>query len=699
MRHFLLVVACILAADASIAEEQDWLSGHPRPSYENVQNIDAMAAALRKSLAASERYSFSRSWWKWDRLRCRYVDQGRTDENSLKILQAVFRGLILDWHQKLEAQGEGDLMYIFFTTMKGDKRERVLEVGSRTLLRDLHGGGYHGGWGGAARMRIYEELVRQGMLTAEEKARFRDIVHQSLEPKFLNFTLGSQQADNHSFGNAGGVALALKLFPAAPQAKEAQAWIDRIWQHLAEYGDWTEWTYYPYGPIFLHGMLDVAEATGRIESDRELIHAIGQRCLGFNHGGGVKGNPNAGSHVREDLQSRFADPWNTGYYQVETSSRDGHFWYRLAQHYQNPEYLWAAEQVTLGGRPPSGLVPAEYQAAYNQRFAWFVKRDIAPQLPASQAAVGRLSSQKHKIPERLYLNNGRDPQKPFAAFFLFDKKDGHLDNITGHLYEYSVNGAKYLHTSGKYNNVYSGNQLKGGGTGEESLDLLLVLHKKHPFPLHPDRLGSERDYMRMGHTKHLSQWLKAENNTRGDAFGRFGFENHYGPGSRWLRQTVLTTEGYLVVADAYIPGNALHDDYLAGPVWHLGVDDQTTEGAQEKNWFDAPALDQAWWQKEKMRVVLVLHGDGKMQFGSTKQTHTQDGLPNITTFAYRPVRSGQTERFLSVFVPHTASQTPESIVKTIKTSITPAGSYSAHIGRTQITIQSDGTWSASVKPQ
>lgn len=210
-KSFLVFLTLLPLVDFAAGDEQDLLSGHPRPSYKNVENIDAMAAALRKSLASSERYSFSRSWWKWDRLRCRYVDEGRTDENSLKILQAVFRGLILDWHRKLEKNGEGDLMYIFFTTLKGDKRERVLGVGNRTLLRDLHGGGYHGGWGGAARMRIYEELARQGMLTDEEKTRFRTIVHQSLERKFLDFTKGSQQADNHSFGNAGGVALALKL--------------------------------------------------------------------------------------------------------------------------------------------------------------------------------------------------------------------------------------------------------------------------------------------------------------------------------------------------------------------------------------------------------------------------------------------------------------------------------------------------------
>mgnify|MGYP003298261173 CR=1 FL=1 len=138
-----------------------------------------MEAALRRSLGEAERYSFSRGWWKWDRLRARYVDGGRNDENAIRILRAVFRALILDWHARCEQRGEGDLFYIFFTTNSGNKVSRQAADG-RTLKRDHHGGGYHGGWGGASRMRIYEELVRQNMLTEAEQARMKKIVHQSL---------------------------------------------------------------------------------------------------------------------------------------------------------------------------------------------------------------------------------------------------------------------------------------------------------------------------------------------------------------------------------------------------------------------------------------------------------------------------------------------------------------------------------------
>ena len=672
------------------------LAGHPRHDYLNVQNIDEMEAALRRSLGESERYSFSRGWWKWDRLRARYVDGGRKDENAIRILRAVFRALILDWHARCEQRGEGDLFYIFFTTNSGNKVSRQAADG-RTLKRDHHGGGYHGGWGGASRMRIYEELVRQNMLTEAEQARMKKIVHQSLSPTFLNFKSGSQHADNHSFGNGGGVALGIKLFPDAPQVKEARAWLDRIWNHLADFGDWTEWNYYPYGPIFLHGLVDIAEATGRLESEKELIDALGRRCLQFAHGGGVRGGPNCGIRQRTDFSGVYADPWNVGYYDVETSSRDAHFWYRMAQHYKNQEYLWAAEQVSLGGRPPGGNVPPQYQAAYNKRFAWFVERGIEPRVPKMQAKVGLLSELKKKIKERIYLNNGVEAGKPFAAFFLYDKKDSHLDNVSGFLYEYSFNGAKFLHSSGKYNNVYSGTDIRGGGSGNESLDALLVVHRRHQFPVHPDRKGDERDYRRMYMAKHLPDLAHAENNDSGDAYGQFSFVDYFGPESRWTRKAVLTTEGYLVVADEYVVGKALGQAYHAGPVWHLAREEGRKPGRQDENWFGAPAFAQAWWQNEKQGVAVVVHDHRDMVFGTINQSRSQDLDPNTTAYAYRPIAAGQTERFLSVLVPHELKTPAGAVVRGVKTAVNKKGRYTATVGDVTVVLNHKGNWSVSRK--
>ena len=673
--------------------EENILSGHPRESYSDVKNIDKMEAALRDSLASIERHSFSRGWWVWDRLRCRYVDGGRKDSSALRVLRAVFRGLLLDRHKKLEEKGEGDLLYIFYTSLTGDRKESTLNVNGRKVFRDVHGGGYHGGWGGAARMRIYEELSSQKMLSAEEEVRFEKIVKQSLEPRFIDFKKKAQSANNHSFGNAGGIALALDLFPDAPQADEARAWIDRIWKHLSEFGDWTEWNYYPYGPIFLHGLIDIAEITGRIDTEKELINAVGNRCLGFIHGGGVRGNPNCGSVVRDDLELVYKDPWNYGYYDVETSARDGHFWYRLAKHYKNPYYLWAAEQVSLGGRPLNGKVSKEYDSAYERRFAWFIERDIKPKIPEGGAKIGLLSSLKNKIPERLYLNRDRKAGSAFAAFFLYPEKDEHLDNVSGHLYEYSVSGSKYLHTSGKYNNVYSGKDLRGGGTGEESLDLLLVMHNRHQFPLHPDRKGDDRDFMRRGSIKHDDAFVIAENNKFGDSYGRFAFDNYYGEGSRWERRVVLTREGFFIVLDRYRGGEILRDDYLAGPVWHVGFDEAVKEGGQSKNWFDFPPLDNAWWKKKKSRALLISHPHSKAKYGLIKQRNSQDTSPNVTLYSYRPVSSLQDEYFLNLFIPYDLPVDSSSILKQTKTHLDSMGNAKIDLGHAGIEILIDESWS------
>ena len=673
--------------------EENILSGHPRESYSDVKNIDEMEAALRDSLASIERHSFSRGWWVWDRLRCRYVDGGRKDSSALRVLRAVFRGLLLDRHKKLEEKGEGDLLYIFYTSLTGDRKESTLNVNGRKVFRDVHGGGYHGGWGGAARMRIYEELSSQKMLSAEEEVRFEEIVKQSLEPRFIDFKKKAQSANNHSFGNAGGIALALDLFPDAPQADEARAWIDRIWKNLSEFGDWTEWNYYPYGPIFLHGLIDIAEITGRIDSEKELINAVGNRCLGFIHGGGVRGNPNCGSVVRDDLELVYKDPWNYGYYDVETSARDGHFWYRLAKHYKNPYYLWAAEQVSLGGRPLNGKVSKEYDSAYERRFAWFIERDIKPKIPEGGAKIGLLSSLKNKIPERLYLNRDRKAGSAFAAFFLYPEKDEHLDNVSGHLYEYSVSGSKYLHTSGKYNNVYSGKDLRGGGTGEESLDLLLVMHNRHQFPLHPDRKGDDRDFMRRGSIKHDDAFVIAENNKFGDSYGRFAFDNYYGEGSRWERRVVLTREGFFIVLDRYRGGEILREDYLAGPVWHVGFDEAVKEGGQSKNWFDFPPLDNAWWKKKKSRALLISHPHSKAKYGLIKQRNSQDTSPNVTLYSYRPVSSLQDEYFLNLFIPYDLPVDSSSILKQTKTHLDSMGNAKIDLGHAGIEILIDESWS------
>ena len=391
--------------------------GHPRPSYENVADIKAMAEALRTSQPAAQRGA-----WEWDRLLSRYIDGNRKDEKAVIILLAYFRSI-------LDRDGKGDRYKSFFSG--------------------------HGAWGSGGRLRIYRELVRQDLLTAQERSQFRRIISRSLAESF-DYSNSERSANNRPYGMNGGPAIALRMFPDLPQAAAHHRWLDALWRELVEYGDTTETNYFPYGPIYVDGLLDLAEGMGKFETERDFLFAHANRYLDYVHGGGVRGNPNSGSFASSadsDRAEAYRDPWNAAYF--NGSHNDAHVWYRLAKEYQSPEFLWASEQACLGGRPPKGQnVPTEYLRAFKRRYAWFIERNIDPQVPKGGSKVGYYSPLKHKVPERLYLCPSRESGKPFASFYIYDRNNNYMhynDDVMGQLYEYAVDGAKLLHTSGKYN--------------------------------------------------------------------------------------------------------------------------------------------------------------------------------------------------------------------------------------------------------
>ncbi len=117
---------------------------------------------------------------------------------------------------------------------------------------------------------------------------------------------------------------------------------------------------------------------------------------------------------------------------------------------------------------------------------------------------------------------------------------------------------------------------------------------------------------------------------------------------------------------------------------------------QDKNWFHAPAFAHAWWQNENIRVLLLVHHDGELEFGTIRQRHSQDTDPNITCFASRPIESGETERFLSVLMPYASSSgTARAPIVPITTQVqvSDTGDCLAHIHGVTVRIQADGGWS------
>ena len=82
-------------------------------SYAGPPDIEAAAAELRKATAEAPRHSFSRAWFGWELLLRRYIDEGRRDENTLKMIAAHFRGAIFDRYRLLQSRGEEHMFYIF----------------------------------------------------------------------------------------------------------------------------------------------------------------------------------------------------------------------------------------------------------------------------------------------------------------------------------------------------------------------------------------------------------------------------------------------------------------------------------------------------------------------------------------------------------------------------------------------------------
>ncbi len=183
--------------------------------------------------------------------------------------------------------------------------------------------------------------------------------------------------------------------------------------------------------------------------------------------------------------------------------------------------------------------------------------------------------------------------------------------------------------------------------------------------------------------------LRAENHGD-DSFGQFAYRNYFGAHSRWTRQTVLTAEGYLIVRDIYEPGNDV-DGYQAAPCWLLSAEgDVQTAG---RHWFDAPAWDHAWWQKQKKRVLLYIHPGEGLEFGQTRHAASQDiGGTIHNCFAKATVKAGRPQVWLSVLLPFDEGEDAARIAKTITTRVRDTGLSSAGIGGAEITIAADGNW-------
>ena len=187
----------------------------------------------------------------------------------------------------------------------------------------------------------------------------------------------------------------------------------------------------------------------------------------------------------------------------------------------------------------------------------------------------------------------------------------------------------------------------------------------------------------------ITDSLRAENHDD-DSFGQFTYRNYFGAHSKWTRQTVLTKEGYLIVRDLYEPGTDV-DGYQAASCWLLKAQGDAPRG--DRNWYDAPAWDHAWWQKQKKRVLLYMHPGEGLTFGRMQHAASQDiGGTVDNSFAKATVKAGIPQVWLSVLMPFNEGAHAAAVAKKIRTAVDGKGNTRAEIGSVKVSIAADGLW-------
>ncbi|GIT12700.1 MAG: hypothetical protein CM1200mP34_1060 [Verrucomicrobiales bacterium] len=207
----------------------------------------------------------------------------------------------------------------------------------------------------------------------------------------------------------------------------------------------------------------IAEVTGRLESESELIHALWAALPAVHPRQWCAGGPNWA--FGSDLIFRF--------YEIRGMRllRRRDFRPRcplLVSHgaaLQNPNTSGRPSRLHLEAGRPMAKCPA-VSGCLQQTLRLVCGARHRAESSQNDAKVGLLSELKNKIKGRIYLNDGVEAGKPYAAFFLYDKKDSHLDNSPVSL-RVLVQRSKVSPLSGKYNNVYSGTHLRGAAAGRK----------------------------------------------------------------------------------------------------------------------------------------------------------------------------------------------------------------------------------------
>jgi len=179
----------------------------------------------------------------------------------------------------------------------------------------------------------------------------------------------------------------------------------------------------------------------------------------------------------------------------------------------------------------------------------------------------------------------------------------------------------------------------------------------------------------------------------GDSLGIMDYGNVWTAGTKWTRRALLTQEGIMLVCDE-ITGDKMANGWTAGALWHLGPDwkkNQTEEQPIAGNgWFDAPPFNRAVWQKDPKRLLVWFQPGEGMSAGMEKRDTGWNG--SWAVWQKGTLNSGQTRRFVTVLVPHAASEAASGIAAKVKVAEDAQGRISLTVGSLEVSLAPDNVW-------
>lgn len=190
----------------------------------------------------------------------------------------------------------------------------------------------------------------------------------------------------------------------------------------------------------------------------------------------------------------------------------------------------------------------------------------------------------------------------------------------------------------------------------------------------------------------------------GDSFGSYTIRRHFSSGVAWTRTLVLLAEGALVALDTVtVAAGDAADGWLSGPSWILQAAEesaQVTANAFDVGGFNYTGCYGAGAHiASPERLLIAFFAVGADGVAGTKLGNFVGFVRVEAAFVRAPLTSAAPARFVSVLLPHSATDAPAPIAARISASRAGAATVVAVPleggGVATATVGDDGTWTVN----